>query len=98
MAFNRGETVICEIEVTVTETGDLVDPATSMNITITNFHHGTEVNNQAMINDSTGKYHYDFNSAIGMPKGQYTVYYTDTEDEVDIFLSSSFREPLVIIS
>ena len=75
MAFHTGETVICSIEVK-NESGVLVDPATSMKITITDNRNGVEVNDQNMTKDSTGMYHYDWNSSVNAPVGIYKIIYT----------------------
>ena len=77
MAFHRGETIICSAEHWVM--GELADPVTSMKITITDNRNGTEVDNQDMVKDETGEYHYDFNSSADNPKGQYSAVVTATD-------------------
>jgi len=82
--MKKGATVILEIEVYITGTSTLVDPATSMTVTITNHRNGIEVENEPMIGgyppvENTGKYHYDFQSTASMETGRYDVIYTDTD-------------------
>ena len=71
--FQIGETVICSCEVR-DDAGTLKDPATSMTITI----YDTNINGVTMTKDSTGKYHYDFDST-GKAGVTYTVYYKATD-------------------
>ena len=78
MAFHTGETVICKIEIR-DENETLVDPSTSTKITITDYRNGVEVNNQDMVKDSTGKYHYDWNTPTTAPVGIYRIIYTATD-------------------
>ena len=78
MAFHCGETVICSIEVRDAD-GNLADPSTSMNITITDNKNGCEVESQSMTKDSTGKYHYDWNTSADSILGIYYVVYTATD-------------------
>ena len=77
--FKRGTTIILEIEDFITDTSTLVDPATSMRITITDNNNKLEVDNQDMIKDSTGKYHYDYQSLVAGVAGKCEVIYTDTD-------------------
>lgn len=77
MAFDVGETVICSIEIK-DDNGDYKDPATSMKITISNSKNGDGVENVDMTPDTTGKYHYDCQTA-GYIDGKYTVEYTATD-------------------
>jgi len=76
--FVRGETVICSVTVK-NSSGTLVDPTTSMKITVTNNINGIEVDDQAMTKDSTGMYHYDWTSAASSEKGNYDVFYKATD-------------------
>jgi len=76
MAYNVGETVICSITVKDSD-GNLSDPATSMNIQIQG-PGGVAVSSTAMTKDSTGTYHYDFNTS-GQGAGDYTITYTATD-------------------
>ncbi len=77
--FNQGTTVICSITVTDSVTGVLTNPATSMTIGIKDSVGTTVVAAAtAMVNDSNGKYHYDFNSA-GRSLGTYYITYTATD-------------------
>lgn len=76
--YNVGETVICSIEVT-DDSGALKDPATSMNIAIDcQKPFSNVVSSTAMVKDSTGKYHYDYNSSGATP-GNYKAIYTATD-------------------
>ncbi len=79
MAYNIGETVICSITVK-NSAGTLVDPATSMNIVVTQLTpvYGTKVTSTAMTKDSTGTYHYDCQTA-GYTQGQYETEYIATD-------------------
>ena len=76
--FNRGETIICSVLVK-NSAGTLVDPQTSMKITIKDANNGAEVNNVDMTKTATGTYHYDFNSTASSMKGLYTVLYKATD-------------------
>lgn len=75
--FDVGETVIASIEVR-NDAGTLVDPATSMKITIMDKNKAAVVNNVDMTKDSTGKYHYDCQTA-GYIDGKYDVSYKATD-------------------
>jgi len=77
--YHKGETIICEIEDRDTKTGELVDPATSLTLLITDNRNGKEVNNQDMVPDSTGKYHYDYTIPATAMGGVYKIVYTDTD-------------------
>ena len=77
MAFDVGETVICSVEVK-DDNGVLKDPATSMTITITDKNGAVKVNAVNMGKDSTGKYHYDCQTA-GYIDGEYEVKYIATD-------------------
>ena len=77
MAFEIGETVICSVEVK-DDDGAYKDPATSMKITITDKNKAVKVDGVAMTPDSTGKYHYDCQTA-GYIDGKYVVEYTATD-------------------
>ena len=74
-SYERGETVICSI-VVETQTGVIVDPMTYMYISINDPSGYLLVSNVSMSKDSTGNYHYDFNSTDNYPLGTYTVTYT----------------------
>ena len=75
--FRKGDTIICERNVK-NSAGAYVDPDTSIVITIYNSHNSLEVNAQAMAKDSTGKYHYDFDTSNMDIMGEYRVIYTAT--------------------
>ena len=77
MAFDIGETVICSVEIK-DDAGAYKDPATSMKITITDKFNVIKVNAVDMTPDSTGKYHYDCQTA-GYIDGKYQVAYTATD-------------------
>jgi len=76
--FDCGETIICSIEVK-DDDGVLKDPATSMNIVITDPQNGEVVASTAMTKDSTGKYHYDYATVSATLHGAYTAKYTATD-------------------
>ncbi len=69
MIFDIGETIICSCE--VESKGVLTDP-TSMEITIKGERRSEEVDDEAMVRDKTGKYHYDFQTNTTMPYGTYS--------------------------
>ena len=77
--YNMGESVICSCDVK-NSAGTLVDPATSMNITITQTSpsYAVKITSTAMTKDSTGKYHYDAQTA-GWGTGNYEVEYIATD-------------------
>ena len=77
--FQIGETVICSIEVK-DDDGVLKDPATSTNIVIKEVSPvgRSIVTSTAMTHDSTGKYHYDYNSS-NAEGGSYEACYTATD-------------------
>lgn len=78
--FEIGETVICSVEVK-NSAGTLVDPATSMKIGIDQTKPALAsiiADTTDMTKDSTGKYHYDFQSS-STTKGDYRVTYKATD-------------------
>lgn len=78
--FDIGETVICSVEVR-NSAGTLVDPATSMKIGIDQTHpifRSIIAISTDMTKDSTGKYHYDFDSSTATT-GNYKVIYKATD-------------------
>ena len=75
--FQVGETIICSVTVT-NPSGTLVNPATSMSITIRSVNVATILAATAMTLDSTGKYHYDY-ASTGETPGTYTITYTATD-------------------
>jgi len=77
MIYQFGETVICRVEVR-NAAGALYDPATSMKITITDNKNGTEVDGVAMTPDSTGLYHYDWQTSAVTAGGVYYMIYKAT--------------------
>ena len=77
MAYDCGETVICSVEIK-DDAGAYKDPATSMEITIKDKNQAVKVSAVAMTKDSTGKYHYDCQTA-GYIDGKYQVAYTATD-------------------
>ena len=79
MPYDIGETIICSVEVK-NDAGTLVDPATSMNIVIDQItpQYANKVTSTGMTQDSTGKYHYDCQTASYLPGG-YTITYTATD-------------------
>lgn len=77
--FNRGETVKCNRNVKNPTTGEYYDPTTSMTITITNNQNGIEVDDQDMVKDATGKYHYNWLSSPTGDKGIHIILYKATD-------------------
>ena len=78
--FEIGETVICSVEIRNTA-GTLVDPVTSMKIAIDRISPSLAniiADTTAMVLDSTGKYHYDFDSSSKVA-GDYRVTYKATD-------------------
>jgi hypothetical protein len=75
--FEVGETVVCSPS--VTKDGVAFDPVTSMKCSIIRLKPSYDVTvaDTAMSNDSTGEYHYDFQSAGEVP-GTYKARYTST--------------------
>lgn len=78
MNFDIGETISCYIEVK-DDDGILTDPKTSMKISIYDPAYDIVVNEQDMIKDETGKYHYDYNSPSNASRGKYTIKCTSVE-------------------
>ena len=76
--FYVGSTVICSIE--ITKDGALYSPATSTNITIDQSSPLARnvITSTAMTPDSTGKFHYDFDST-GQSRGVYLATYIATD-------------------
>ena len=72
--FNIGETVICLIEIRDADR-DYKSPSIPVRITITDKFRAVKVNDVAMTNDATGKYHYDCQTA-GYIDGKYEIKYT----------------------
>ena len=72
--FEIGETIICSI--TIKNSADvLVDPATSIKITIEDEDGVKVVDDIAMTNDGVGLDHYDYTSALTVKAGPYTIWY-----------------------
>jgi uncharacterized protein YfaS (alpha-2-macroglobulin family) len=59
MTYYQGETITLNATVKTTARA-LVNPTTSITITVKDPDGTTKVDAQAMSNDSTGKYHYDY--------------------------------------
>lgn len=78
MTFQMGETVICSVTVKDSD-GNLADPSTSMKITITDNRNGLEVDDQDMTKDSTGQYHYDWQTAGVDLTGVYDISFKATD-------------------
>ena len=70
-SFEIGETVICYATIRDAN-GVLVDPTTSVKITIKNPAGTVLTNDVAMTKDSQGLYHYDFQVTTGYANGWYT--------------------------
>ena len=80
MPFQRTETIVCKVEVRNAETGTLTDPATSMNLTITDPSGTKKVDNQSMLpKDSVGKYHLDYTLPSDAKVGKWIVEYVATD-------------------
>ena len=79
MKFDIGETVILSIEIR-DDASVLKAPATSMNILIdqTSPVGKNVIASTTMVNDSTGKYHYDYDSSDAS-EGTYEAKYTATD-------------------
>jgi len=77
--FDSGETIICSITVKDSDAA-LQDPSTSMNVKVECMKPVYEevVAATAMTKDSTGTYHYDFQSA-SKKLGEYMVTYIATD-------------------
>lgn len=89
MSFDVGETVICSIEVKNTA-GALVNPTTSMTITLYDPDGTVDVSPVGMDNDDVGKYHYDYQTT-GKATGKYIVLYTATDGARITIETDSFR-------
>ena len=72
--FEIGETIVCSIEIR-NSAGVLVDPATSIKITIEDLDGKKVVDDVAMANDGVGLDHYDYTSALTAKGGNYTIWY-----------------------
>jgi len=79
MPFQRGETIVCRIEVRNAETSTLTDPATSMKITITDPDGTNKVDAQSMTKDAVGKYHTDYTIPADGKLGRWNVKYVATD-------------------
>ena len=77
--FDIGETVICSVEVR-NDSGALVDPNTSMTVKINKTRPSLSniLTATNMVKDSTGKYHYDFQTAT-QSAGDYQAVYIATD-------------------
>ena len=77
--LDLGETIICSVEIR-SDAGTLVDPATSVKIMIDRIkpNFANVVVATDMTKDSTGKYHYDYQTATAIA-GEYEVTYTATD-------------------
>jgi uncharacterized protein YfaS (alpha-2-macroglobulin family) len=71
-SFNRGETAIVSVTIR-SSAGTLTTPATSTLITITNPSGVELVSDAAMIEDSEGLLHYDYQVGASADVGRYTV-------------------------
>ncbi len=94
MTFQKGGTIICSVEVS-NSTGALVDPNsdyTHMKITIKDDSGGTMVDNTAMTRDSTGLYHYDFQTnSASIKRGTFFVQYDATDGTRISSVKDTFR-------
>lgn len=77
--FYKGDTIICNRNVK-NDAGTYVDPATSMQIQIDRIapHNSFILAATNMTKDSTGKYHYDFQTT-SMSVGEYEATYIATD-------------------
>lgn len=71
-----GDTAICRITTKAEATGALGNPDTSITVDIYDADNTLVVNNQAMSNDGTGKYHYNYTT---LSPGEHTVHYKTTD-------------------
>lgn len=76
--LDAGETVVSSLVIR-NAAGTLVSPATSMKITIVDPGEAAIATDATMTEDSTGMYHYDYNSSATAAKGIYRVTYTATD-------------------
>ncbi len=79
LEFHAGETIRCRREAKDPDTGEHYDPATSMKITIDHDLNGIEVDDQDMIKDETGKYHYYYTLPVAKGIHKVIVQYTATD-------------------
>jgi hypothetical protein len=70
-------TAVCSI--LIYSSGTLVDPSTSVKVSIWNENNTIVVNEQAMTNDAVGTYHYNYTTSTTGIRGQYRVIYTATD-------------------
>ena len=89
MSFDIGETVICSVEVK-NAAGKLVDPTTSMTISIKDPDGTEDLAPVGMNNDDEGEYHYDYQTT-GKATGKYTAIYTATNGTRITVGTDSFR-------
>ena len=78
MLFQAGETAVCSISI-YNSAGALVDPATSVTISIWDEAGTKLVDAAAMTNDGVGLDHYNYTTPATGVKGQYKVIYTATD-------------------
>ena len=80
MGLERGETIICSVDVRDVNNA-LYSPSAGMKITITNPSGTDVVDDQAMTNTggATGKYHYDWQAPADAVTGTYEVEYVATD-------------------
>ena len=76
--YQRGESVVCSLK-TRNTSGDLVNPDTSIRITVTDGSGINLVTSADMTNDGTGLYHFDFNSTTAHRVGRYRVRYVTVD-------------------
>lgn len=88
--YQRGESVVCSLK-TRNSSGDLVNPDTTIQITITDGRRRNLVTGADMINDGTGLYHFDFNSTLAHPIGRYRIRYV-TIDAARTTITDEFFE------
>ncbi len=75
--FQRTETIILKLTVTVTATGLPADPSSSLKISVTDPAGTVVVDAQNMVKDAgTGNYHYDYTPGGSAVVGQYRARHT----------------------
>lgn len=85
--YDKGETVVFDVQVRNQSTTELVDP-TSINITISNKDQVVKVDNQPMVKTSLGLYTYDWTSD---ESGMYKVVYKAMDGTKVTFEKDQFK-------
>lgn len=88
--FQRTETVVCSLTIK-DSTGTLVDPDTSIKVTVTDPDGTAVVDDQAMSKDDTGTYHYDYTPDSDADLGPYVVRYKTVDAGRTTIVKTDFR-------